>query len=252
MSVRSSENIYQRKNSNSALLTTFVFGLILYALAAAGLRTVMQYPVELRPEKDKIRVACIGDSITYGDGLKDRLSDAYPSQLQDMLGERYQVLNYGMPGKTLQREGSDPFTETSYYRLSQEALPAIVIVMLGTNDAMPRNWNREQYREQLGKLADVYLSLESSPLVFLAIPPAAYCEEERTTAKYQIPPERIRDDVAQVIREVAEERNVTVIDINTLTDGHPEWTLDGIHPNEEGSRVIAKTVAEMIQQELTE
>ena len=48
-----------------------------------------------------IRVACVGNSITYGTGIEDRAHDSYPSQLQRMLGERYVVGNFGKPGATL-------------------------------------------------------------------------------------------------------------------------------------------------------
>lgn len=37
-----------------------------------------------------IRVACIGNSITYGTGIADRTNDSYPSQLQRLLGSNYQ------------------------------------------------------------------------------------------------------------------------------------------------------------------
>ena len=41
-----------------------------------------------------IKVACVGNSITYGIGVKDREHDSYPSQLQRMLGDSYQVGNF--------------------------------------------------------------------------------------------------------------------------------------------------------------
>ncbi len=44
---------------------------------------------------DKIRVACIGNSVTYGNGISDSEKDSYPSLLQKMLGEKYEVRNFG-------------------------------------------------------------------------------------------------------------------------------------------------------------
>ena len=49
---------------------------------------------------EPVRVACVGDSITYGHGIKDRLHDAYPGVLSSMLGEKYDVRNFGVSGKT--------------------------------------------------------------------------------------------------------------------------------------------------------
>ena len=36
---------------------------------------------------ENTKVACIGDSITYGYGLADRERESYPAQLQKMLDE---------------------------------------------------------------------------------------------------------------------------------------------------------------------
>ncbi len=46
----------------------------------------------------KIKVACIGDSITYGYLLDHPERDAFPAQLQRMLGDGYDVRNFGVPG----------------------------------------------------------------------------------------------------------------------------------------------------------
>ena len=49
----------------------------------------------------KIKVACVGNSITYGTGIEDREHFSYPVQLQKMLGDKYLVGNFGKPGATL-------------------------------------------------------------------------------------------------------------------------------------------------------
>lgn len=56
-----------------------------------------------------VKVACIGDSITYGLGLEDRDRDSYPAQLQRLLGAEYQVGNFGKSGATLLRHGHRPY-----------------------------------------------------------------------------------------------------------------------------------------------
>ena len=49
-------------------------------------------------EPCKIRVACIGDSITWGTAMTNRVAECYPAQLQSLLGDRYEVVNFGDPG----------------------------------------------------------------------------------------------------------------------------------------------------------
>ena len=48
-----------------------------------------------------IRVACVGDSITWGDTLKHRLTQAWPGALQNLLGAHYKVVNFGYSGATM-------------------------------------------------------------------------------------------------------------------------------------------------------
>src|SRR6478752_5773396 len=47
-------------------------------------------------QEKKIRIACLGETITYGDKMQSREQNAYPAQLQAMLGYRYQVVNFGV------------------------------------------------------------------------------------------------------------------------------------------------------------
>ena len=46
----------------------------------------------------KIKVACIGNSVTFGAGIKDRNVNSFPVQLQQMLGDNYEVANFGYSG----------------------------------------------------------------------------------------------------------------------------------------------------------
>ncbi|MDQ3813038.1 MAG: hypothetical protein M3347_03705, partial [Armatimonadota bacterium] len=46
------------------------------------------------------RVASVGDSITYGSGIQDREHNSYPAQLGAMLGEKWEVRNFGVSGAT--------------------------------------------------------------------------------------------------------------------------------------------------------
>src|SRR4051812_42639772 len=47
------------------------------------------------------KVAAIGDSITAGAGTLNRTTDSYPSQLAQMLGDQWEVKNFGVTGATL-------------------------------------------------------------------------------------------------------------------------------------------------------
>ena len=61
-----------------------------------------------------LRVACVGNSVTYGYGLSHRERDAYPVRLQEVLDEhygagRFEVGNFGHSGATLLYKGHRPY-----------------------------------------------------------------------------------------------------------------------------------------------
>ena len=54
---------------------------------------------------EKIRVACVGDSITFGFGIPDPNDNSYPAQLGKLLGKGWDVHNFGQTGLTLLKKG---------------------------------------------------------------------------------------------------------------------------------------------------
>ena len=47
---------------------------------------------------EKIRVACVGDSITFGAGVEEREKNNYPKVHGGLLGDKYEVKNFGVSG----------------------------------------------------------------------------------------------------------------------------------------------------------
>lgn len=82
----------------------------------------------------KIRVACVGDSITAGVRAISP-ADTYPSMLQTLLGDAYIVTNLGSSGATMLNDGARPFVKTAMYRALLKDEYDIIVLMLGTNDA---------------------------------------------------------------------------------------------------------------------
>ena len=93
---------------------------------------------------ETIRVACIGDSLTRGDGSHEhaRRRQAslvgrgnYPSYLQELLGQRFDVKNFGHGGTTACNDSDSPYTRTREWWRALRFQPHMVVLMLGTNDA---------------------------------------------------------------------------------------------------------------------
>ena len=104
-----------------------------------------------------VKVACIGDSVTYGTGIEDRENNSYPSQLQRLLGDGYEVGNFGRPGATLLRKGHRPYMDQPEFKDALEFAGDIAVIHLGLNDTDPRNW--PNYRDEF--IGD-YLALTDS------------------------------------------------------------------------------------------
>lgn len=224
----------------AAVLILSVAGGLVYALS--------WYPLKPVPDMSKARIACIGDSITYGAGvflpLRNRLS--YPAYLQELAGEEYQVLNYGLSGRTLLDEGDMPYRQEKFFPLSKDAQASVYIIMLGTNDSKPFNWNRAAYETELADFISEYRDASPEAEVYVMLPPKAFPLKSGSVA-YDISDDIIREEVIPVIREVCGDMDIPVIDLYSLTETHPEWFGDGVHPNSDGNRHIAEYIFDSLQ-----
>jgi len=186
-----------------------------------------------------ITVACIGDSITAGVGVTTPALESYPAKLQKLLGTNYNVLNYGVSGTTLLISGDMPYWDTSAYTASHNApLPEIVIIMLGTNDSKPQNWQYGgNFYSDYQRLITTYTNLTSSPRVLICTPPPVFGSNS-----YSINAGIVATNIAPLIRQLGTNLNHQVIDMQTLLAGHSEWFPDFVHPNSQGTSVMAAIV----------
>lgn len=124
--------------------------------------------------QEPIRVACVGNSITYGHGLKNRSTESYPSVLGEMLGEKYEVRNFGISARTLLNKGDHPYMKEQLFAEARAFHPDIVVIKLGTNDTKPHNWKHAQdFRHDLSALIDSF-RCEGSPRIYLCYPATVY------------------------------------------------------------------------------
>jgi acyl-CoA thioesterase I len=199
-----------------------------------------------------IRVACIGDSITYGTTLLKRGVQCYPAQLQAMLGAEYSVRNFGVSGRTLQRSGDLPYWEHKNFKLSSAFDPQIALIMLGTNDSKAHNWKGLQaYMQDCKEMIGHYLALPSHPTVFLLTPPREFMMGKLNLVNYGMS-NAIIDEITAALKGLAGKADLKVIDINAATAHHPEYfRLDGIHPDAHGARLIAGTIHQALLEKLS-
>ncbi len=186
---------------------------------------------------EPVRVACVGDSITYGAGVDNRGVNNYPKVLGTLLGENYDVRNYGVSGATLLKKGDKPYWGLREFKAVAEFNPQIVVLKLGTNDSKPQNWKyKEEFADDLRAMLDAFASFPAKPKVWICLPVPVYQD------KWGINEATIKGEVIPVIRSVAKEKGAATVDLYTALTGHPKDFPDGVHPNAAGAALIAQTV----------
>jgi hypothetical protein len=78
---------------------------------------------------DVVRIAVVGDSLTYGQGL--RLEDRFTERLDKALGEAVEILNFGVPGANYERHRESVATAI------EAAIPDVLILQWFVNDVEP-------------------------------------------------------------------------------------------------------------------
>ncbi|WP_075559698.1 GDSL-type esterase/lipase family protein [Parabacteroides timonensis] len=188
----------------------------------------------------KIKVACVGNSVTYGVGIDNREVNSYPAQLQRMLGEDYEVMNFGKSGATLLNKGHRPYCEQEEYKAALDFAGDLVVVHLGLNDTDPRNW--PNYRDNF--VTD-YLSLIES---FRKVNPACkiwICRMTPISHRHPRFKSGTRDWYwmeQATIEEIASLGNTGLIDLQAGLYNRPDLLPDALHPTTEGAGILAKTI----------
>lgn len=198
-----------------------------------------------RPRPGQIRVACVGDSITYGFFVRGQLWNSYPSVLQKMLGKDYCVGNFGFSNRTASEDGDYPYTAEKLYKKSLDFQPDIVLIMLGSNDSKPNNWKAESYARSLARLAESYRALDRRPRVLLMTPPSVFHFWKKVL--WTIQGDVLENEVVPICRRVAEELGLECVDVHGAFFGKKELFVDGCHPNVPGARLLAETVYQAIK-----
>ena len=120
---------------------------------------------------ETIKIACVGDSITFGAGIKDRKNMNYPIQLGKILGEKYEIKNFGNSGSTMLKKGDKPYWKQREFKAALEFNPNIVVIKLGTNDTKPQNWKHgADYFDDYKSMISIFSNLSSKPKIYICLP----------------------------------------------------------------------------------
>jgi len=211
-----------------------IFGLFLFAGCS-----ILENPPRLRSENytDVVRVACVGDSITYGSGVENPETNSYPAVLGSLLGPKFETKNFGVSGATLLKKGDHPYWTTDAFKDVDKYEPDSVIIKLGTNDSKPQNWEHgADFEADLRAMIDHFKALPSHPSIWLCFPVPVY------QTQWGINDAVVKGEIIPKIQKVAKEQKLPVINLYSALKKKPEMFPDKVHPNAAGARVIAETV----------
>jgi acyl-CoA thioesterase-1 len=173
---------------------------------------------------ERPRIVALGDSLTAGYGLVE--SQSYPSLLQERIdadGYEFEVVNAGVSGDT----------SAGGLRRLDWALDGnvrVLILALGANDGL-RGLSVEEMKENLAGI--VRRARERNVVVILAGMEAPPNYGQEYAAAFR-----------QAYREVAQAERVLFLPflLDKVAGQSALNQRDGIHPNEQGTRIVADTV----------
>jgi acyl-CoA thioesterase I len=179
-------------------------------------------------EEKKVKIACVGDSIT---------ADAnYPDLLDEMLASNYQVVNFGVGRTTVSLDFEKPYFNQSTAKLAHWFNPDIVVMMLGTNDAYLSSQQRSNFIADYTTLINSFQTLSSKPKIYILIPPPVF--ENNLELNGTI----VENEILPLVKQTANSLGLPLIDVHTVLLNHTEDFKDGVHPNSEGAKIIATQV----------
>ena len=157
---------------------------------------------------EPVRVACVGDSITFGYGL----NHTYPTQLGRWLGTNYDVRNFGVSSTTLLRHGDYPYIGRPAYTNALDFKADIVVIDFGANDSKHpndgsldatkavNNWqHKADFNDDYKELIAAFHQANPAAKIFICYPTPDF------PGRWGINEKTIRDEMIPMIREVADD-----------------------------------------------
>lgn len=213
-------------------------------------------PLGTFPKGRKVRIACIGDSITAGYGIGNP-AHRYPEVLGVMLGDRFEVRNFGNSGKTAgeypgQKYRKQWYGDNKEYEEAVRYEADIYICNLGINDTGSW-WDPKLFRQGYETIIrEMKGERKSAFIVWGKLGPDYRGEPGKKAYPgnvfdgYQFSgtdnlSSKNRLAAEGIIADLARKENLYTLDAYSSLCRTPEfYKKDGLHPNEDGARVIAE------------
>ena len=216
----------------------FVVGVTNNASGIVSAPVDLQIPVSAQANAAarSVRITCIGASdvstpTPYG-------TPNWPDYIAPMLGYGYVVTNCGASGTTMMKNGNAPYWNTQQFVDGTNSSPDIVIIMLGSNDSKSYNWaNQTNYVPDYESMINIYRNLPSHPRIYINTLLSVY-----GPGSYDITDPIVTGQLCPIIKQIAFDEHLPIIDINAATKNMPQNFPDNVHPDIAGAKVVAQTI----------
>ena len=194
----------------------------------------------------KTKIACVGDSITYGKGVANREYNSFPKKLQYMLGDDYEVKNFGLCNATVETGTIVPYSRSQEFTEAKRYNADIYVVMLGTNDAKPARFKSD--REFKADYVNFLSELGKSRVIIMDVPPVNYKSDVVLTPEYTTPENVVK--INRLLEDIAREQNLELIKNNKKIESIKSNVIndDGVHLNDAGAMLLAKSVYDKVKE----
>ncbi len=185
-----------------------------------------------------IKVACVGDSLTYGMTLLNRKVESYPARLAKLLGKNFDVVNLGFAGYALNRHSAKCYFNLPALSLLEQYSPNYVIMLLGTNDARQKNFTNEaDFSNAYRSIINSIINLKSKPQIIAMTSPMAYVDTN--LREFDFSHENLLK-IVKIQKEILSEYQIPYIDLYNITQGKTSlYSEDMLHFNSKGAKFLA-------------
>lgn len=191
--------------------------------------------------QNPIKIAFVGNSITQGPGRDN--PGSFPLQVGTLLGDAYEIKNFGVSGRTLLRKGDFPYWNEPQFTEAKDFAPDVVVIKLGTNDSKPQNWEHKAdfVKDYLDLIAEFRAIMPADGKVYIVIPVPV------TRENFGINPVIMDNEQRLMLFDIIQKSGAEVIDLYTPLKDKAQLLPDGVHPNAEGLTIMAQVIARAIR-----
>jgi acyl-CoA thioesterase I len=173
--------------------------------------------------------------------LKQQSKTGYPVVLNQLLGDKFHVLNAGRSAATLQKKGDLPYWNCNEFSNVFAFRPNIIVIKLGTNDTKPQNWKWGDFGKDYQAMIDTFNTIKPKPVIYLCKPVPVF------DTRWGINDSTLVNGVIPEIEQLALKNHLKIIDLYSLMKDQKNNFSDFIHPNEIGAAKMAEIISKEIK-----